>query len=338
MLSLSSSILSARLTIMHCILSSTGNCALEFGLGAQMAQSVLRIVVARYKSLESSGHPWTQIVFRVPCADLVQGRDYSFPKDCVSVGSVRGRQRMPYNTKGMERFFASSVFKFGTAQIIHKKIRKQELWFLHIPVTFEVPDCDKQTPAAIVGCDLGINFTVTAFGSDGRPVFFPGRTLEDKCVQFKILRRDLQKRGTPSARRRLKRIGQRENRWMQDVNHCVSKTLVSSYPSGTLFVLEDLTGIRSATEKAHHKYRYGMVSWAFYDLRQKIICKVQMAGSAVMTVDPRYTSQQCPVCGHTERGNRNKAKHTFRCRKRGYRSNDDRIGAINLYAKGQILS
>ena len=90
----------------------------EFRLGSQMAQSVLKTVVARYKSLESNGHPWTQIVFGVPCADLVQGRDYSFPKGCVSVGSVRGRQKMPYNTKGMERFFESGVFKFGTAQIV----------------------------------------------------------------------------------------------------------------------------------------------------------------------------------------------------------------------------
>ena len=100
----------------------------EFGLGSQMAQSVLKTVAARYKSLESNNHPWTQIEFSVPCADLVQGRDYSFPKGCVSVGSISGRQKMPFNTKGMERFFDSKVFRFGTAQIVHKKNCKPKSW------------------------------------------------------------------------------------------------------------------------------------------------------------------------------------------------------------------
>jgi len=43
------------------------------------------------------------------------------------------------------------------------------------------------------------------------------------------------------ARHRLKAIGQRENRWIQDVNHQVSKALVENNPKHTLFVLEDLT-------------------------------------------------------------------------------------------------
>ena len=62
----------------------------------------------------------------------------------------------------------------------------------------------------------------------------------------------------------------RENRWMQDINHKVSKALVENNPKHTLFVLEDLTGIRSATEKVKAKDRYVSVSWSFYDLEQKI--------------------------------------------------------------------
>ncbi|GIP31424.1 hypothetical protein J2TS4_06340 [Paenibacillus sp. J2TS4] len=53
-----------------------------------------------------------------------------------------------------------------------------------------------------------------------------------------------------------------------------------------------------------------------------------------MEVDPRYTSQACPKCEHTERANRDKKKHRFCCQKCGYRSNDDRIGAMNLQRIG----
>ena len=60
-------------------------------------------------------------------------------------------------------------------------------------------------------------------------------------------------RQTSSSRRRIKAIGGRENRWMQDINHQVSKALVKNNPKHTLFVLEDLSGIRNAAERVKTK-------------------------------------------------------------------------------------
>jgi transposase len=54
----------------------------------------------------------------------------------------------------------------------------------------------------------------------------------------------------------------------------------------------------------------------------------------VIAVDPKYTSQMCPKCGHTEKKNRDKKKHRFCCKKCSYRSNDDRVAAMNLYNRG----
>ena len=65
-------------------------------------------------------------------------------------------------------------------------------------------------------------------------------------------------------------------------NYCVSKALVNSNPAHALFVLEDLTGIRSATERVRTKHRYVSVSWAFYDLAQKLKYKAARAGSKVI--------------------------------------------------------
>ena len=141
-------------------------------------------------------------------------------------------------------------------------------------------------------------------------------------------------RQTPSARRRLLAIGQREHRWMQDVNHQVSKALVTNNPKHTLFVLEDLSGVRNATERVRTKTRYVSVSWSFYELEQKLIYKAKQNQSTVIKVDPRYTSQCCPVCGHIEKDNRNKKIHLFTCKNCGYKSNDDRIGVMNLYHMG----
>ena len=54
----------------------------------------------------------------------------------------------------------------------------------------------------------------------------------------------------------------------------------------------------------------------------------------MIKVDAHYTSQMCPKCGHTHKLNRDHKKHCFCCRNCGYRSNDDRIGAMNIYMRG----
>ena len=121
---------------------------------------------------------------------------------------------------------------------------------------------------------------------------------------------------------------------MQDVNHQVSKALVENNPKHTLFVLEDWSGVRHATERVTTKNRYVSVSWSFDDLEQKLIDKAKQNQSTVIQVDPRYTSQCCPVCGHMEKTNRHKRIHLFTGKNCGDKSNDDRMGAMNLYRRG----
>ena len=77
--------------------------------------------------------------------------------------------------------------------------------------------------------------------------------------------------------------------WMQDINHQVSKALVENNPKHTLFVLEDLSGIRNTIERVKTKDRYVSVSWSFYDLEQKLIYKAKQNQSSIIKVDPRYT-------------------------------------------------
>lgn len=300
-----------------------------FNLKSQMAISVIRTVIAKYKSIKSNNN-WSKINFKIPQFELVWNRDYSLTQNCFSINTLDGRLKLSYFSKNMEKYFDHNIYKFGTAILVYKHNK----YFLHIPVSFEVNSCDNSQICNVVGIDRGINFIVATYDSKGKSTFISGKQIKQKRAHYSNLRQELQKRNTPSSKRRLKKIGQRENRWMQDVNHCVSKALVEMYPKNTLFVLEDLTGIRSVTEKVHLKYRYEIVSWAFYDLELKLKYKAQLAEDLVINVDPHYTSQCCPKCGHTEKSNRNKKLHIFCCKNCGYKSNDDRIGAMNLYHMG----
>lgn len=301
----------------------------EFGLKSQMSQSVFKTVIARFKTILENQHKWIQPNFSKPQYDLVWNRDYSLNGKVFSVNTLSGRVKLPYVIKGMEKYFDKS-YSFGTAKLV----KKHGKYFLHIPMTKDVPESMDSDIRNVVGVDRGINFIVATYNSKHKSGFVSGKIIKQKRAKYKQLRKELQQRQTSSARRRLKAIGQRENRWMQDVNHCVSKALVENNPKYTLFVLEDLTGIRNVTEHVCRKNRYISVSWSFYDLEQKLKYKAAINESSVINVSPRYTSQTCPICGHTERSNRNKHLHIFKCKCCGYTSNDDRIGAMNLYRMG----
>lgn len=302
----------------------------KFSLKSQMAQSVFKTVIARYKTILENQNEWIKPFFKKPQYDLVWNRDYSLTQNCFSVNTLNGRVKLPYFAEGMFKYFNHSIYKFGTAKLVNKHGK----YYLHIPVTYEVEESNISDICNVVGIDRGINFVVATYDSKHKSGFVSGKAIKQKRANYSRLRKELQMRHTPSSRRRLKAIGQRENRWVQDINHQVSKALATGNPKHTLFVLEDLTGIRNATERVKTKDRYVSVSWSFYDLEQKLIYKAKQNQSSVIKVDPRYTSQCCPACGHTEKSNRNNKIHLFTCKNCGYTSNDDRIGAMNLYRMG----
>ena len=302
----------------------------KFGLKSQMAQSVFKTVIARYKTILENQKEWIKPSFKKPQYDLVWNRDYSLTQNCFSVNTLNGRVKLPYFEEGMSKYFDHDIYKFGTAKLVNKHGK----YFLHIPVTYDTTDSNISDICNVVGIDRGINFVVATYDSKHKSDFVSGKAIKQKRAHYSKLRKELQMRQTPSARRRLLAIGQRENRWIQDINHQVSKALATNNPKHTLFVLEDLSGVRNATERVRTKDRYVSVSWSFYDLEQKLIYKAKQNQSVVIKVNPRYTSQCCPMCGHIEKSNRNKKIHLFTCKNCGYKSNDDRIGAMNLYRMG----
>lgn len=304
----------------------------NFGLKSQMSLSVIKTVLAKYKSVKSNGHKLKLIRFGVPQCELVWNRDWSIVPEGLSVNTLDRRIRVGYFSEGnsFDEMVSGTAYKFGTARFVFDKAGR---CFLHIPVTRAVEIPEPYDVPVVVGIDRGIRkIAVTYDGA--QTVTYSGKSIKHKRAKYAAMRKSLQQRGTPSARRRLKMIGHRENGWMRDVNHCISKALVATHPVGTLFVLENLKGIRCATEKVRAKDRYVSVSWSYYDLEQKLSYKAALAGQRVVKVDPSYTSQRCPICGKIDSHSRNKQKHFYCCTGCGYRSDDDRIGAMNLYQIG----
>jgi len=93
----------------------------------------------------------------------------------------------------------------------------------------------------------------------------------------------LQKVGTRSAKRALRRVSGRQARFQRHTNHCLSKTILADAERGRCFVvLEDLGGNDGYRVKARKHQRARMANWGFYQLRQMIEYKAALKGVAVV--------------------------------------------------------
>ena len=74
-----------------------------------------------------------------------------------------------------------------------------------------------------------------------------------------------------------------------------------------------------------------------YAMRMAIHWAVFKANGRLILVDPKYTSQTCPICGCTSSSNRPSQAH-FSCQKCGYTANADVVGATNVLKKSRTGS
>ena len=333
---------------------------MEYNLKSQMTISTLKEVTAKYKTVreqlqskpfryKGEDGKWQYIPrtlewlekpihFHRPQADLVRNRDYSFVNDGkeLSINTLGKRVKVTFDVPEYYQEYFDGTWSFGTGKLVFMCGE----WYFHIPMTRKQDDTFSRTSADhIVGIDRGIRFVMNTYDETGHCEFFPGSKIQQKRDKFKAVRAQLQSKGTKSAKRRLKNLSGRENRWMTDVNHQLSKTLVRQYGPNTLYVIENLTGVSFSEENLSNRrkdQRGELRSWAFYQLEEFLTYKAAENGSHVLKVPAAYTSQRCPKCGRIRKENRDHKKHEYVCDSCGYRSNDDRIGAMNLFGLGQM--
>jgi IS605 OrfB family transposase len=239
----------------------------------------------------------------------------------VNLATTRGRQRIGFAVPAYAARYVGCPT--ASADLVYKR----QQWFLHVVV--RVPAPDVSTTEAIVGVDLGV--TRAAVTSDNR--FHGERRWRDLEARDFRLRRKLQKKGTKSAKRHLRKLSGRTARRRRDHDHVVSRRIVAGCAAGSTLAVENLTNIRTRVraQKANGGQRR-LHSWSFATLRAFLTYKAQERGIRVEGVDPRHTSQTCSRCGYKSRYNR-RSQSDFHCRSCGYRTNADRNGARNVAAK-----
>ena len=207
--------------------------------------------------------------------------------------------------------------KLGTLRIT----KKSGKWIAQISVS--MPKC-ASTGESVMGVDLGLKVPAVAVIDSGKTKFF-GNGRQNKYVKRKH-RSKRKNLGRAKKIKAIKKLDDKEQRWMKDQDHKVSRNIVNFAIENnvSLIRLEKLSNIRN-TAKTSRKNEKNLHTWSFYRLAQFIEYKANIEGIATQYVDPKYTSQICPNCGTL-----NKAKdRKYKC-SCGYRTHRDRVGAINI--------
>jgi IS605 OrfB family transposase len=313
------------------------------GLGAQAAQHVIKKTRDAYTTLKANitagnlGKPGSKrrikaeskpIMFRPEAAQPYDDRCLSWQYDAgtVSIWTVAGR------LKGVRFACSPDALKMlrehrkGESDLIERD------GVFYLVAVCDIPEPEVFEPAGLIGVDLGIvNIATTSTGYRAA-----GRGLNRHRKRQLDLRKKLQAKGTKSAKRLLKKRSRKEARHTANINHIVSKTIVTTAErTGHGIALEDLTGIRSRV-RLRKDQRSSLHSWSFHQLASFVEYKARRAGVPLVYVDPAYTSQQCSECGHIDRKNR-VDQATFACRACGFLANADDNASHNLARKGETV-
>jgi len=192
---------------------------------------------------------------------------------------------------------------------------------------------NKQDSRTVVGVDVNEdNVALTALSEDGVEdtlvIDFPEIKFERH--RYFTMRKRVQNAEKSSIHDTLKG---REERFVHDRLHKLSRHVVewSRQFEKPCIVFEDLKEMRDSIDYGTQMNRR-LHHIPFRALQFYTSYKAAFEGIPTGWINPEYTSQRCPMCGHTERANRNKKR--FKCRSCSHQDHSDRSASVNIAVKG----
>ncbi len=239
----------------------------------------------------------------------------------VTLASVKSRVKATFPIPEYYRQYLD--WELRTSTLSYN--RQKNTFYLHVTIRKQSPEPVDDN--RVLGIDRGIvNIAVTSSND-----FFSNKHIKNVRAKYAYLRAKLQGKGTCSAKKLLRKISGKEERFVTWINHNISKEIVAM--PFDVFAIEDLTSIRVQSRTKRVEFTRKLNNWSFYQLEQFLRYKAEAAGKSVVTIDPRYTSQKCSNCGHIYKGNRK--GNSFHCVKCGFQIHADLNAARNIAVLGK---
>ncbi len=184
-----------------------------------------------------------------------------------------------------------------------------------------------------MGIDIGLRQLAVASvktpkGKEINRQFHNGKQAGFIRKKYRSLRRKL---GQSKKIKAIKTINDKEQRWMTDLNHKISRQLIDLAVQGQVgtIIMENLENIRN-TAKSLNRADRNLHSWTFYQLQQFIEYKAELAGIKVEYINPKYTSQSYSKCAKVKKSNRKANLYSCEC---GNRIHSDLNASRNIANK-----
>ncbi|BCD37967.1 hypothetical protein LBHL_05240 [Lactobacillus helveticus] len=175
----------------------------KFELKSQMAQSAIKTVIARYKTVKTQlfQHPfrydtgkkdgkgrgiwaqiyrdliwlWQPINFKRPQLDLQRGRDWSYlsATNQLSLNTLNGRRKVDFVCKGFDQYLDQTKWKFGSLKMLQLRGK----WYIHLSATTAIPEFEAEQAVHVVGIDRGLRFLAACYDEKGKSILFSGQKI-----------------------------------------------------------------------------------------------------------------------------------------------------------------
>jgi putative transposase len=196
----------------------------------------------------------------------------------------------------------------------------------------------------MVGVDVGVARFATL--SDGT-VFEPCNSFKRHQQRLARYQRAMSRKlkfsnNWKKAKARVQKLHQKIGNSRRDYLHKSTTTISQNH---AIVCIEDLQ-VRNMSKsaagmvdqpgrnvRAKSGLNRSILDQGWFEFRRQLEYKQAWRGGWLIAVPPPHTSQECPVCHHTEAGNRRTQAH-FRCVVCDFEENADLVGAINIRNRG----
>jgi putative transposase len=253
-------------------------------------------------------------------------RTLTIKDESATLSTVNGRVAVDYILGDYQRSYLDDDDYEKRMGTLHYR-ENEDAFYLHIVLLKEV---EHREGDRVMGVDLNLkNVAVTSTGA-----FFDGGQLLWGQNHFFRVRRSLQNKGTRSAKQTLARLSGRENRFVLNRLHTISRQLVEEARTHdcSYIAVERLTHIRENMDNGNDRIKRQMHNWAFRELQEMLAYKAADYGISVEPIPPAFTSQTCSKCGHQSSTNRDR-DGWFDCNECGYELDGDYNAAKNIGMK-----
>ncbi len=210
-----------------------------------------------------------------------------------------------------------------------------------------IPKPEPAPSGTVVGVDVGVvQFASLSDGTQYAPAMDYQREL-DKLAK---LQRELarmegpiknQRKASNNWRKQQLKIAKQHRRIANKRRHyteIVSKDIATRFETVAIedLKIKNMTASAKGDAENHGrkvKQKSGLnrsiLNGGFFQFRTRLEAKVAARGGRVIAVNPAYTSQTCPACGHVDAANR-PTQAQFQCVACGFSGNADHIAAQNI--------